>query len=177
MNNRKLLLYRLFSVIKAFSLVELMIVVAISAAISAIAIPNYKDYINKAKVTEMISIVDPCQTQIYQYFIKNGGFPDGTTTPVTCQGQTIKVAAVPATTDTAIKGKIHAAYQQTASYAQFILINEDLKPSSGTPYNLYVRLTINPTTGDISFSCGYPASASNAMPVSYMPPNCTATMS
>lgn len=146
---------------KAFSLIELMLVVAISAAISAIAIPNYKDYVNKAKVAEMISTIDPCQTQVYQSYLKDGTFPDSD--KVTCP----------------VKGKISAYYSTTAAYSQFIVTNADLYRAGNkdNPYKLYIRLTINEDTGDISFSCGWPATGeSNGVPKDLMPSSCTDKM-
>lgn len=162
------LLYRLVNSIKAFSLIELMLVVAISAAISAVAIPNYKDYVNKAKVAEMISTIDSCQTQIYQFFLKNGSFPDGSANQqVICQGQRLSSSSI------TLRGKISASYSATTTYSQFIVTNSDLHASSSTtPYNLYIRLTID-SSGDIKYSCGWPSSESNGVPLSIMPSSCT----
>ena len=154
--------------ITAFSLVELMLVVAISAGISAVAIPNYKNYINKAKVINMISLIDPCQTQIYQYYLKNGAFPDGSTSqPVTCQGITLSTSAK------LLKDKIKAAYNQTSNECIFTVTHTDLHPS-GAPTQLYplqIKLTIDNTSGDISFSCR-PGTSDPSMPPDYMPANC-----
>lgn len=43
---------------KGFSLIELMIVIAILGIVAALAIPAYNDYIIRAKVTNMLSIAD-----------------------------------------------------------------------------------------------------------------------
>lgn len=40
-----------------FSLIELMVVIAIVALLSAVAIPSYKDYINRAKMAEVNSLI------------------------------------------------------------------------------------------------------------------------
>ncbi len=40
-----------------FSLIELMVVIAIVALLSAVAIPSYRDYINRAKMAEVYSMI------------------------------------------------------------------------------------------------------------------------
>jgi type IV pilus assembly protein PilA len=49
---------------KGFTLIELMIVVAIIGILAAVAIPQYKDYTAKAKASAVISSVDPMKTAI-----------------------------------------------------------------------------------------------------------------
>lgn len=165
MSINKIVLYKFMNNNKAFSLIELMLVVAITAAISAIAIPNYKEYINKAKVSAMISAIDPCQTQIFQYFLKNGSLPDGSTgQPVTCQGQTLGATAVE------IADKIFVTYTYSAPISQFTVTHSDLHPSgSSTLYQIYVKL--DASSGDIAYSCG--TSTANPLPAALLPSTCT----
>ncbi len=47
---------------KGFTLIELMIVVAIIGILAAIAIPAYQDYTIRAKVTEGIGLADAAKT-------------------------------------------------------------------------------------------------------------------
>jgi type IV pilus assembly protein PilA len=49
---------------KAFTLIELMIVVAIIGVLAAIAIPAYQDYIIRARVTEGLGLATTAQTTI-----------------------------------------------------------------------------------------------------------------
>ena len=49
-----------------FSLIELLIVVAIIAGLSAIAVPSYKTYIVKARVTELLAVADAYKLKIIE---------------------------------------------------------------------------------------------------------------
>jgi type IV pilus assembly protein PilA len=56
---------------QGFTLIELMIVVAIIGILAAIAIPAYQDYTVRAKVTEGLSIADSAKTQIAEAYNSN----------------------------------------------------------------------------------------------------------
>jgi type IV pilus assembly protein PilE len=56
---------------KGFSLIELMVVVAIVAILSAIAIPQYTDYVTRAKIPDATSTLASKRVQMEQYFQDN----------------------------------------------------------------------------------------------------------
>ena len=58
-----------------FTLIELMIVIAIIGILLAIAIPAYSDYTVRAKVTECINGLAPLKTGVSEYYLSNGTMP------------------------------------------------------------------------------------------------------
>ncbi len=60
---------------QGFTLIELMIVVAIIGILAAIAIPAYQDYTIRAKVSEAVLAAAPAKTSISEFFISNDSMP------------------------------------------------------------------------------------------------------
>jgi type IV pilus assembly protein PilA len=60
---------------KGFTLIELMIVVAIIGILAAIAIPAYQDYTIRARVTEGLSLADSAKTAVAETFQSNPTLP------------------------------------------------------------------------------------------------------
>ena len=72
---------------KGFTLIELMITVAIIAILAAIAIPSYSQYVARSKVTEAIGSLSDARVKLEQYFqdsrtYASSGTTCGATLPV-----------------------------------------------------------------------------------------------
>jgi len=65
---------------KGFTLIELMIVIAIVGILAAIAVPAYSKYTLKAKVTAALSLASPIKFSVVEYFNTNGDWPANNTT-------------------------------------------------------------------------------------------------
>ncbi|MDH3589110.1 MAG: pilin [Gammaproteobacteria bacterium] len=63
---------------QGFTLIELMIVVAIIGILAAIAIPAYQDYTQRAQIGEAFTVVSGAKTAIAEFAQTNGDYPDGT---------------------------------------------------------------------------------------------------
>jgi type IV pilus assembly protein PilA len=65
---------------RGFTLIELMIVVAIIGILAAIAIPAYQDYVKRGKMSEVLYTFDAIATGATEYYSAVGAFPDASYT-------------------------------------------------------------------------------------------------
>ncbi|MEM7431740.1 MAG: pilin [Pseudomonadota bacterium] len=58
-----------------FTLIELMIVVAILGILASVAIASFRTYTVRAQISEGLNLIGPIKTAIAEYFVDSGGFP------------------------------------------------------------------------------------------------------
>jgi type IV pilus assembly protein PilA len=104
---------------KGFTLIELMIVIAIIGILAAIAIPAYQNYTIRAQVTEGLTLADGWKTAIAEYYANTGNWPvQGNLT-----GTTVSVGKYESTVTVTTGGVIMITYggQANAKLANLTL--------------------------------------------------------
>lgn len=99
---------------KGFTLIELMIVVAIMAILAAIALPAYQDYVARAQVGEGLALSATAKEAIAVYYADYGGFPadnitGGMASPSSISGRYVRSVSI---NDT---GSISITFSSSAS--------------------------------------------------------------
>jgi len=123
-----------------FTLIELMIVVAIIGILAAVGIPQYQNYVARAQATEGFSLAGGLKTALAEYRDINGAFPDGTPDAHSAIG-------------------IEDSDAITGQYVTGVVVSNDGKGTitatfgPGNHENKFLRLTPTATDGAVYFDC------------------------
>jgi type IV pilus assembly protein PilA len=95
---------------KGFTLIELMIVVAIIGILAAVALPAYQDYTIRAKMSEVILAMSACRTSITEVYQSGGSAPGagGWGCEVSTTSATKYVAAITTTDNGVVQATVRA---------------------------------------------------------------------
>lgn len=158
-----------------FTLIELMIVIAIIAILAAISIPMYQDYITRSKVMEGLSLANAAQTEVAASFQSYGYIP------ATGNASSANSFGLPQATS--ITGKYVASVQVTGGTGK-VTITYNNQVGGGVASGDVLVLT--PGTimhGAVVWACGFktllfggrsvggPGSGTN-VPAKYLPADC-----
>ena len=135
-----------------FTLIELMIVVAIIAILAAIAIPAYQDYLIRAQVSEGMVLADGAKTAVWDFFAQNGRPPGNNLSVGLAQATSINGNYVSSVTVTG--GQIKVAYgtaqANTAITSDFLVLSPAF------------------SNGSVSWNC----TTYTTIPSAYLPSSC-----
>ncbi|EPI0468973.1 pilin [Neisseria gonorrhoeae] len=126
---------------KGFTLIELMIVIAIVGILAAVALPAYQDYTARAQVSEAILLAEGQKSAVTEYYLNNGEWPKD------------NASAGVASTPTDIKGK----YVESVTVANGVVTAKML--SSGVNNEIKdKRLSLwgRRENGSVKWFCGQP---------------------
>jgi type IV pilus assembly protein PilA len=138
---------------KGFTLIELMIVVAIVGILAAIAIPAYQDYTIRARVTEGLSLAGAAKIAVEETRQSSGAFPD----TASSAGYTVPTAtAVVNSVGIGAGGVITVGYVATAV--------------GGTAFNIVLTPSMDTSNTRVTWACAVSAATYNR----YVPANCRA---
>src|SRR5690349_666657 len=99
---------------KGFTLIELMIVVAIVGILAAIALPAYQDYTVRSKVSEGLSLVSGAKTAVSETYASTGNWP-GTNAAAGLAASTSITGKYVASVDVSGNGKITVIFQNVGT--------------------------------------------------------------
>ncbi|HFB1829677.1 TPA: pilin, partial [Neisseria gonorrhoeae] len=130
---------------KGFTLIELMIVIAIVGILAAVALPAYQDYTARAQVSEAILLAEGQKSAVTEYYLNNGKWPEDN-----------DKAGVASASD--IKGK----YVKSVTVANGVVtaemassnVNKEIK---GKRLSLWARRQ----DGSVKWFCGRPVQRAN----------------
>ena len=151
---------------KGFTLIELMIVVAIIGILAAVALPAYQDYTKKAKMSEVILALSTCRTAItekYQSANNASSLTAGNWGCETSTGSGKYVTKIATNTNGAVQVTLNNAIDTTVNGLVVNLIPAD---TAGTALT-----TANVGNSVPNWICGSPDAAVRK----YLPGSCSAT--
>ncbi|HGG9560498.1 TPA: pilin [Neisseria meningitidis] len=125
---------------KGFTLIELMIVIAIVGILAAVALPAYQDYTARAQVSEAILLAEGQKSAVTEYYLNHGIWPSNNSS-----------AGVASASD--IKGK----YVQKVEVAKGVITAE--MKSSGVNKEIQgkkLSLWAKRQAGSVKWFCGQP---------------------
>ena len=141
---------------QGFTLIELMIVVAIIGILAAVAIPAYQDYTIRAKVTEGLGLAGAAKTAVAETYSSKGNPPPTNSSAGLATG-------------TSIVGNSVTSVQLSGRGIITITYKSNL---GGSPTGNAKRVMLKPsfTAGGVTWDCT--STAGTDMPAKYLPAQC-----
>ncbi|MBN7795394.1 pilin [Parahaliea mediterranea] len=143
---------------QGFTLIELMIVIAIVGILAAIALPAYQDYTVRAKMSEPIARLAEAKTTFAEYYAARAEMPT----------DTVGNASLNKTTTDIVK---QITYQLSSGDALItISVASSNLPGEANDLTFSLSGSSNPNEGTVTWTCK--PGASNPMPAKWLPATC-----
>lgn len=143
---------------KGFTLIELMIVVAIIGILASIALPAYQDYITRAKISEAILAGSAAKNSVSEYYQTMEAMP---TTATNAGVRTTGVGIV--------AGISYAQGSSTDIGIITVTVDQGEVNQIGSA-DASMTLTGTGSASGVTWACGAPTTA--GIPTKYLPANC-----
>ncbi|HFB6310667.1 TPA: pilin, partial [Neisseria gonorrhoeae] len=131
---------------KGFTLIELMIVIAIVGILAAVALPAYQDYTARAQVSEAILLAEGQKSAVTEYYLNHGKWPENNASAGVASPSDIKGKYVESVTVT--NGVVTAKMKSDG-------VNNEIK---GKRLSLWARRE----AGSVKWFCGQPVKRDKA---------------
>jgi type IV pilus assembly protein PilA len=145
---------------QGFTLIELMIVIAIVGILAAIALPAYQDYTVRAKMSEALAALAESKTSVSEYYATNGYMPEDA-----------DAAGINGNPNTDIVGSIKYVSSGSLPIIAAQILHANLPSESADAYFALSGVTDAGQTLRWICKPGDTAGA-NPMPGKYLPANC-----
>ncbi len=141
---------------QGFTLIELMIVVAIIGILAAVALPAYQDYTVRAKVTEAIGMAAAAKTAVSEHRLSRGTWPADN-----------DAAGVSLTVDSPVVSTVTVADEVITVLLQSST-TAGLDGAAGTEFSM----TGTATGGRVEWTCAPGGGTGTAIDAKYLPSSC-----
>ncbi|HHR3575361.1 TPA: pilin, partial [Neisseria gonorrhoeae] len=125
---------------KGFTLIELMIVIAIVGILAAVALPAYQDYTARAQVSEAILLAEGQKSAVTEYYLNHGEWPKDNTSAGVASSSSIKGKYVK---EVEVKNGVVTATMKSDG------VNKEIK-------NKKLSLWAKRENGSVKWFCGQP---------------------
>ncbi|HEZ2483627.1 TPA: pilin, partial [Neisseria meningitidis] len=130
---------------KGFTLIELMIVIAIVGILAAVALPAYQDYTARAQVSEAILLAEGQKSAVTEYYLNHGEWPANNSSAGVASASDIKGKYVQSVE---VKNGVVTATMASSN------VNNEIK---GKKLSLWAKRQ----AGSVKWFCGQPVKRAN----------------